>query len=83
MPLVQEDYFLACLKQNLDQPAVLRLRDLLADRAWAEMLATLPGYRPAAAPGQVLVMTSALPWWRYTRPKACARQAVHKATSGG
>ena len=82
VPLVQEDYFLACLKQNLEQPAVLRLRDLLTGRAWAEMLAALPGYRPAAAPGQVLVMTSALPWWRYTRPKAGARQPGLTAGSG-
>ena len=38
----------------------------------AQMLNGLPGYRPVAGPGKVLVMTAALPWWRYTRPKAGA-----------
>ncbi|HRD96295.1 MAG TPA: substrate-binding domain-containing protein [Rubrivivax sp.] len=70
VPLVQEDYFLACLKPNLDSPAVQRLRDLLADAAWARILTDLPGYRPAAAPGKVLMMTQALPWWHYAQPKA-------------
>ena len=70
VPLVEEDYFLVCLKQNLDTPPVLRLRAVLAGTAWADMLDKLPGYRPVAEPGKVLVMTSALPWWRYSRPKA-------------
>lgn len=70
VPLVEEDYFLVCLKHNLDTPPVLRLRAVLAGAAWADMLNGLPGYRPVAEPGKVLVMTSALPWWRYTRPKA-------------
>jgi molybdate-binding protein len=69
VPLVEEDYFLVCLKHNLDTPPVLRLRAVLAGAAWADMLNSLPGYRPVAEPGKVLVMTSALPWWRYTRPK--------------
>ncbi|MBP6765583.1 MAG: helix-turn-helix transcriptional regulator [Rubrivivax sp.] len=75
VPLVEEDYFLVCLKANLDTPPVLRLRAVLAGAAWAEMLDKLPGYRPVAEPGKVLVMTAALPWWRYTRPKAAARVA--------
>lgn len=81
VPLVEEDYFLVCLKRNLDAPPVLRLRAVLADETWTEMLNGLPGYRPVAAPGKVLVMTSALPWWRYTRPKV-ARSAAPKASKG-
>lgn len=70
VPLVEEDYFLACLKPNLELPAVLRLRELLADAAWTTILQALPGYRPAAAAGKVLMMTNALPWWRYGSAKA-------------
>jgi hypothetical protein len=47
------------------------------------MLDKLPGYRPVAEPGKVLVMTSALPWWRYTRPKAAlASPLADKAAPG-
>lgn len=69
VPLIEEDYFLACLKKNLATPALGQLCALLAGTAWADMLTALPGYRPAPAAGQVLVMTQALPWWRYPRPK--------------
>jgi len=70
VPLIEEDYFLVCLKPNLSHPAVQRLCSLLADSGWRALLANLPGYAPATAPGQVLVMTTALPWWRYSVPKA-------------
>lgn len=68
VPLLEEDYFLACLKESLDDPAVQRLRAALADPAWATELAALPGYRPAR-PGEVLALTRALPWWNYRAPK--------------
>jgi len=70
VPLVEEDYFLACLKPNLSHPAVQRLCGVLAGAGWRSLLADLPGYAPATAPGQVLVMTTALPWWRYRSPRA-------------
>ena len=38
--------------------------------ALGEILANLPGYQPAAAPGKVLTMTEALPWWRRLKAKA-------------
>ena len=66
-PLVEENYFLACLAENLQHPAVQRLRGVLAGRGWSEILANLPGYRPAIDPGEVLVMTEALPWWRRSK----------------
>jgi len=69
-PLVDENYFLACLKDNLAHAAVQRLCAVLAGTGWEQILATLPGYQPALAPGRILVMTEALPWWRYTRKKA-------------
>jgi putative molybdopterin biosynthesis protein len=68
-PLVEENYFLACLKGNLAHAAVQRLCVVLAGTGWEHILANLPGYRAALAPGKVLVMTEALPWWRYTKKK--------------
>jgi putative molybdopterin biosynthesis protein len=62
-PLVEESYFLACLKDNLEHPAVIRLCASLAGAGWREILSNLPGYQAAMAPGKVLVMTEALPWW--------------------
>ena len=76
VPLVDEDYFLACLKDRLALPAVERLCGVLATPAWASRLATLPGYTPADHPGGILRMTAALPWWRYTRPKVRRAAAV-------
>jgi putative molybdopterin biosynthesis protein len=69
VPLVEENYFLACLKPNLEHPAVHRLRALLAGDAWAKLLDSLPGYARPHAPGTVLRMTAALPWWRYRTPR--------------
>jgi putative molybdopterin biosynthesis protein len=74
-PLVEENYFLACLKENLAHTAVQRLCSALAGSGWREILARLPGYRPAMAPGKVLVMTEVLPWW----PKIKSRPKPLKA----
>ncbi|MEA3140168.1 MAG: putative molybdopterin biosynthesis protein [Gammaproteobacteria bacterium] len=74
-PLVEENYFLACLKENLAHAAVQRLCSALAESGWREILANLPGYRPAVAPGKVLVMTEVLPWW----PKLKSRPKPLKA----
>jgi len=68
-PLVEENYFLACLKANLAHTAVQRLCAALAGADWRDILANLPGYRPAVAPGKVLVMTEALPWWPKIKSK--------------
>lgn len=84
IPLVAEDYFLVCLKDTLEHPAVRRLRETLASPAWAHALAGLPGYEPAAgeASGAVLSLTRALPWWNYRVPKA-ATAALSRAGDGG
>lgn len=71
LPLVEEDYYLVCMKPALDSPAVRRLRAVLASAAWAEALAALPGYSVQRA-GAVLSLTQALPWWRFRRSKARA-----------
>jgi putative molybdopterin biosynthesis protein len=70
VPLVEENYFLACLKDNLAHIAVQRLCSALAGGRWKAVLGSLPGYQPAFAPGKVLVMTKMLPWWRNAKAKA-------------
>jgi putative molybdopterin biosynthesis protein len=80
VPLVQEDYFLVCLRDALDQPAVVKLRDVLHDPAWRASVAALPGYQVVQG-GEILALTRALPWWRFRTPKAARRRAA-KAPSG-
>jgi len=69
VPLVEENYFLACLNPSIDHPAVQRLRAALAGERWRQILGNLPGYRPPPAAGALLVIEEALPWW----PRAKAR----------
>ncbi|MGV3493194.1 MAG: substrate-binding domain-containing protein [Ramlibacter sp.] len=63
VPLLQEHYFLVCLKDALDQPPVASLRALLQGEAWQTQLAALPGYAPWHS-GEVLSLTEQLPWWK-------------------
>jgi putative molybdopterin biosynthesis protein len=72
VPLVEEDYYLVCLKQALESDALRRLREMLASADWLARLAALPGYTPAR-PGQVLSLTKALPWWHFRAAKSGAR----------
>lgn len=74
VPLVEEDYFLVCLKPSLSHPAVQRLCVALASPGWGELLENLAGYQPALSPGKVLSMTAALPWWRHNKPKIKQRE---------
>ncbi len=68
-PLVEEDYYLVCLKERLDSEPVLRLRQLLARPDWAAELEGLPGCA-AERPGEVLSLVQALPWWAFKRQRA-------------
>ncbi len=63
-PLLLERYQLVCLKSELDSPAVLALRQLLAAPAWAQTLTRLPGYTPDAS-GAIQAMNRLLPWWAF------------------
>ena len=74
VPLVHERYHLACLKASLDQPATEALRTLLQTPDWLQQMQALPGYAPLHC-GQVLAMSTVLPWWRFARPKRLAPQA--------
>lgn len=73
VPLLQEHYYLVCLKDALDQPPVLTLRELLQGDAWKQRLAQLPGYAPWRS-GEVLSLTEQLPWWNLP-PKRKATRA--------
>lgn len=75
VPLMEEDYFLACLKGNIAHEAVQRLCTALSGEGWRKILENLPGYQPATAPGRVLVMEQALPGW-YPRRRATQKRAV-------
>ncbi len=68
VPLLDEDYYLVCLKSLLDEAPVQALRQVLASTAWQERLRTLPGYEALRA-GEVLSLSAQLPWWRYARAK--------------
>ncbi|MDE2136972.1 MAG: helix-turn-helix transcriptional regulator [Gammaproteobacteria bacterium] len=70
VPLVEESYFLACLEDGVADPALTRLREVLAGARWREILASLPGYRPAADAGSLLAVEAGLPWWRRCKPHA-------------
>jgi putative molybdopterin biosynthesis protein len=75
VPALDEDYFLVCLKDALDHPAVLKLRQVLASQEWAHQVEAVPGYRPAQG-GDVLSLVRALPWWNFKSPKAARCDAV-------
>jgi putative molybdopterin biosynthesis protein len=68
VPLVEEDYFLVCLADTLEHPAVQLLRQALASAAWRDALAELPGCTAHQA-GEVLSLTRALPWWHFKQAK--------------
>jgi len=72
VPLVHERYHLACLKASLDQPATQALRALLQTPEWLERLGALPGYAPLHC-GEVLAMSTVLPWWQFTRKKRTSK----------
>ncbi len=67
VPVVDENYFLACLKSSLEHPATQALLALLRTAEWQRRLAALPGYVPMRC-GEVLSMSRVLPWWRFRTP---------------
>jgi putative molybdopterin biosynthesis protein len=61
-----------CLRDALEQPAVLKLREALADPAWHRAVTALPGYSISRG-GEILSLTRALPWWHFRTAKVHAR----------
>lgn len=62
VPLLQERYYLVCLKEALDEPPIVALRTLLQGAEWQGELGKLPGYTPWRS-GEVLSLKAQLPWW--------------------
>jgi putative molybdopterin biosynthesis protein len=62
VPLLQEIYYLVCLKDALDTAPVATLRRLLQGPAWQDKLSALAGYKPWRS-GEVLSLRAQLPWW--------------------
>jgi putative molybdopterin biosynthesis protein len=62
IPLVTENYWLACLKSALDSPPVLALREHLSSSDWQISLRAMPGYL-ANQSGNVHSLRQELPWW--------------------
>ena len=63
VPLMQEHYWLVCLKSALETPAVQQLLALLRATAWREQLDSLAGYGSQEQAGQVHSLKRSLPWW--------------------
>ncbi|HEY8048228.1 MAG TPA: substrate-binding domain-containing protein, partial [Ramlibacter sp.] len=69
VPLLQEDYYLVCLKDALDEPPVRALREFLRTDEWQQRLRELPGYEPQRS-GEVLSLKDQLPWWEFRTGKS-------------
>ena len=68
VPLLQEHYWLACLSDALQTPAVQKLQQVLASTAWQQEINALAGYRGASQPGRVHSLRRTLPWWAQPAP---------------
>ncbi|HSH88725.1 MAG TPA: substrate-binding domain-containing protein, partial [Ramlibacter sp.] len=64
VPLLKEDYYLVCLKEALDEPAIRALRDVLASAEWQQRMGVFAGYEPSHC-GEVLSLRAQLPWWKF------------------
>ena len=82
VPLIEEDYFLVCLADALEHPAVALLRAALKASGFGPALNELPGYT-ASRSGEILSLTRALPWWNFRQPKATAAPARRRTTPEG
>lgn len=74
VPLADEHYHLACLKDALEEPPVQALRRVLRSQAWRQRIAAFPGYA-ASRSGQVLSLRRELPWWHFEEVAAKARRS--------
>lgn len=68
VPLVQEHFYLVCLKSTLDTPSMQALRTILQTNEWAQHLTSLAGYSSDQS-GQVQSLRTLLPWWTFQRTK--------------
>lgn len=76
LPLTKEDYFLVCLKDALEHPAVIRLFAALRAPVWERMVRGMRGYEPLPEAGEVLSLTRALPWWTFREAKRSSKSTT-------
>lgn len=69
IPLLREQYYLACLKETLNDPGIERLLDLLKSNLWQGVIDSLPGYDTTGA-GEVISLKQAMPWYSFKTHKS-------------
>lgn len=60
IPLMQEQYYFACLNDTLNEAATQKLLELLKSKRWRQILDDMPGYDCSSA-GQVVSVIDAFP----------------------
>ncbi|SNT32147.1 putative molybdopterin biosynthesis protein [Noviherbaspirillum humi] len=68
IPLLREQYYLACLKETLEEPAIVSLLTLLRSRRWQGAIAGLAGYDADHA-GNVASLKQVMPWYSFKTRK--------------
>lgn len=68
IPLLREQYYLACMKETLDDPAIVTLLDCLKSTRWQGALHNLPGYDTNSI-GEVISLRQAMPWYSFRTKK--------------
>lgn len=68
-PLVREQYYLACLKETLHDPAIVKFLDLLRSGAWHGVISDLPGYEASHA-GEIVSLKNVMPWYSFRSREA-------------
>jgi putative molybdopterin biosynthesis protein len=68
IPLLREQYYFVCLKETLNDPAIVKLRELLQHNEWLGHIHDLPGYDTAAS-GEVIALRKAMPWYSFKTTK--------------
>lgn len=69
IPLAQEDYWLVCLKSEVESPPVQLLLQMLQSKLWTQQLNALAGYQAGTESGQVQSLKQRLPWWAHRTHK--------------
>jgi len=68
IPVIREQYYFVCLKEEVDRAPISRLRELMRGSRWQGLIADLPGYDIADA-GEVVALRRAFPWYAFRTPK--------------
>lgn len=68
IPLIREQYYFVCLKESLDEAAIVKLRELLRSKEWRLLINDLPGYDTQLA-GDVVSLRKAMPWYSFKTEK--------------